>query len=173
MPNASPARCWASRKCCPSVWARATASAGSRALPLRPRHRRKHRSGGSQSDLVHRQAPQGGTGFSRRRHDHGAAVARRGEQARRHPARRPGAGPRRHGDRRQGRPHHRHASPRGGFGPSLNAPLAMGYVETRIRRQRHQARSDGARQGAARRRSRPCRSCPTATSGPRNRRSSS
>ena len=25
----------------------------------------------------------------------------------------------------------------GGFGPSLNAPLAMGYVETRICRRRH------------------------------------
>ena len=46
-------------------------------------------------------------GFSRRRHDHGASVERRGEQARRHSARRPRAGARRHRDRRQDGPHHR------------------------------------------------------------------
>jgi aminomethyltransferase len=37
----------------------------------------------------------------------------------------------------------------GGFGPSLNAPIAMGYVETEVRRRRHRSRSSGPRQSLA------------------------
>ena len=39
----------------------------------------------------------------------------------------------------------------GGFGPSVNGPVAMGYVAVRLRGARHAGQPDGARQGAARR----------------------
>ena len=38
----------------------------------------------------------------------------------------------------------------GGFGPSVGAPIAMGYVEARLRRARNGARSRRARQAAGR-----------------------
>ena len=37
----------------------------------------------------------------------------------------------------------------GGFGPSVNGPIAMGYVENGVRRARHDGAADRARQAAA------------------------
>ena len=51
----------------------------------------------------------------------------------------------------------------GGFGPSVNGPVAMGYVQADLRRARHAGEPDGARQGARAPPSRRCRSCRTAT----------
>ena len=85
-------------------------------------------SGGSQPGLVHRQAPQGGQGFSRRRHDHGRLQRRGNKRVGILPE---GRAPAREGTEiadKTGRIIGKITS--GGFGPSLNAPVAMGYVES-------------------------------------------
>ena len=51
-------------------------------------------------------------------------------QARRHQARRPGAGARWHGDHRSSRAARSARSPPAASGPSVGGPIAMGYVET-------------------------------------------
>ena len=50
----------------------------------------------------------------------------------------------------------------GGFSPSLQRPIAMGYVATPSRRGRHRAEARAARQAVRRARRRRCRSSPTA-----------
>ncbi len=50
----------------------------------------------------------------------------------------------------------------GGFSPSLQRPIAMGYVATPPRRARHGAEARAARQAVRRRASPPCRSFRTA-----------
>ena len=107
------------------------AAAGSRALPLRPRHRREHRSGRSRSRLVHRQAPQDGASDFPAAEKIMAGIAERSDAksasafvptARRRRAKAP---------RSPTRPAASSAAiTSGGFGPSVNAPVAMGYVET-------------------------------------------
>ena len=48
----------------------------------------------------------------------------------------------------------------GGFGPTVNGPVAQGYVDTSLRQSRHAAETDRARQGAGGRSRRPAvRSC--------------
>ena len=54
-----------------------------------------------------------------------------GAQARRHPPRRPRPGARGNADRRIGRATAIGRVTSGGFGPSLEAPIAMGYVDGR------------------------------------------
>ena len=51
----------------------------------------------------------------------------------------------------------------GGFGPSVNAPIAMGYVRRDLAADGHRALPDGARQAASGASSRRCPSSPTAT----------
>ena len=106
------------------------AAPGGRAVPLWPRHRRDHRPGRGQSGLGDRQAPQDGQGFSGRRADHGpsSSTAPRRKRVGLRPE---GRAPAREGAEiadKTGRIIGRVTS--GGFGPSLNAPVAMGYVET-------------------------------------------
>ena len=102
-----------------------------RALPLRPRHRRDDDPGRGRSRLDHRQAPPRGRRLSRRR----AYPARSSPTAppRRRVGIRPdGRAPAREGSAivdAAGNPIGEVTS--GGFGPSLGAPIAMGYVDAR------------------------------------------
>ena len=75
-------------------------------------------------------------------------------QARRHQAGRARAGARGHRDQVGGGETIGKVTS-GGFGPSVNGPVAMGYVETQSRRARHAGRADRARQAARRERRRP------------------
>ena len=76
------------------------AAARSRALPLRPRHRRDHDPGRGRPRLDHRQAAPRGGRLSRRRDRSCASSPRAAAPARRHPPRRPRPGARGHRDRR-------------------------------------------------------------------------
>ncbi len=120
--------------------------------------------------LVDPEAPPRGGRLSRRRAH--PARARRGARAhaRRPPARGPRAGPR--GRRASRRPTAASVGTvtSGGFGPSVNGPIAMGYVGTRL--SPHPART--CTSSCAARRCRPtvapCPSSRTATSADQNRR---
>ena len=89
-----------------------------------------HRSGGSQSHLVHRQAPQGSADFPGADRSWTHLLNGAAQEARRHPARRPCARARRHRDRRQIRPRHRPRHLAAASAPASMRPLAMGYVES-------------------------------------------
>ena len=141
-------------------WRARFAAARSGPLPLRPRHRRDHQPGRSRSRLVDRQAP------PRRRRLH----RRRPRADAKSPT---GASRKRVGIKPEGRAPAREgtvitdASGRqigiitsGGFGPTVNGPVAMGYVETRIRRTRHTAFSSSCATSPCRPRSSPCPSSP-------------
>ena len=125
------------------------AAPGGGALPLRPRHRRddqprsrptspgRSRSGGA-SRAASRAPSASATSWPPARRASASASSRK---AGRRPARAP-----------------RSSSPlgerigvvtSGGFGPSVNGPVAMGYVESDYAGARHVGEPDGARQGAA------------------------
>ena len=111
-------------------WRARFAAPRSRALPLRPRHGRQDRSDQRQSRLVDRQAPQARQGFSGRAKRSWNKLAN-GTPTKRVGIRPDGKAPAREGTDiadKTGRVIGRITS--GGFGPTLNAPVAMGYVES-------------------------------------------
>ena len=120
-----------------------------------------HVAGRGGAHLVDPEAAARGGRLSRRRAHAARDCATGLRAARRHQAGRPRAGARGHRDhaRPTGAPIGKVTS--GGFGPSVNGPIAMGYVERGVRRARHASAADRARQGAAARRSSRCRSCRT------------
>ncbi len=133
-------RCWKTRTCCRSAWAPATAfAAAGRALSLWPRHRHHDHPGRGRAGMVGAEEPPHRRGarrrFPRRGEDPRPFRKRRGAPPRRLAPRGPRAGARRRAAvcgchrRRAGR--HRKVTS-GGFGPSLNAPVAMGYVPARL-----------------------------------------
>ena len=113
------------------------AAARSRALPLRPRHRHDDVAGRGRARLVDPEAAARGGRLSRRR-----ARAARDRRAARAPLRvgiKPdGRAPAREGTEirsAEGAPIGKVTS--GGFGPTVDGPIAMGYVENELRRARH------------------------------------
>ncbi len=94
---------------------------------------------------------------------HAARSARREAQARRHQARRPRAGPRRYCRSPTAKAAPIGIVTSGGFGPTANGPVAMGYVETAFAAAWHGDSADRSRQAHAGAGRRPCRSCPTIT----------
>ena len=131
MPNASPARCWARPKSCPSGLARATVCgwkpgfASTAMTWTRPPIRWKPISLWSIGKRRKKRRD-----FPGRRNDHGQA-ARTARRRKRVGIRPDGRAPAREGTEiadKTGRVIGKITS--GGFGPSLNAPVAMGYVES-------------------------------------------
>ena len=121
------------------------ASASTATTSTRPRARSRPAS------LVDPEAPPHRGRLPRRRAHPGRARQRPQAPPRRHQARGPRARARGHRDpvaagERIG------IVTSGGFGPSVNGPVAMGYVDGRARRARHARQPHGARQAAARRR---------------------
>ena len=106
------------------------AAARGRALPLRPRHRRDDDPGRGRSRLDHRQAAPRRRRLSRRR-DHPAPTRARVRPRRRVGIRPDGRAPGARGRRRSSTPPASEIGrvTSGGFGPSLGAPIAMGYVD--------------------------------------------
>ena len=115
--------------------ARDSPAARSRALPLRPRHRRDHDPDRGRSRLGDRQAaPRARAAFPappsilRQLADGPRA------QARRHPPRRPRPGARAHRDPRRSRRARSARSPAAASARASTAPIAMGYVDAAQRR---------------------------------------
>ena len=125
-----------SRRAADRPWRARQPAAGGRALPLRPRHRHHDDAGRGRAGLVGPEEPpqrrRARRRFSRRRH-HSAAIRQRRAAPPRRPAGRKAA--RRCARARSCSLSDARAEPigavtSGGFGPSINAPVAMGYVPT-------------------------------------------
>ena len=146
MPKVSPARCWANPKCCPSALARATACGWKRDFACMAMTSTT-RINPAEASLL--------WSIGKRRKEAkdfpGGEATMAGGFAKKLVGIRPeGRAPAREGAEiadKTGRIIGKVTS--GGFGPSLNAPIAMGYVDTASRRARHGGGSDGARQAAA------------------------
>ena len=143
--------CWRRRACSPSASARATrcawrrASASTATTSTRPPARSRP---GLAWSIQKRRRERGR--LPRRRAHPGRAGQWTQAQPRRHQARRARAGARRHRDAVAPAASSIGVVTSGGFGPSVNGPIAMGYVAAGSRRGRHARELDGARQGAAR-----------------------
>ena len=165
------ARCCARPDVLPvGLGARDFAAARGRPLPLRPRHRRDDDAGrggarmGDPAGAAPRRRPR--RRLPRRRGDPRPDRPRRHPPPRRPPPRRPRADARGHRARRRRRGGAAvGAITSGGFGPSLDAPLAMGYVPIELAAPGHAAARPVARPGCCLRQWRKCPSSPRATSG--------
>ena len=111
------------------------AAARGRPLPLRPRTRRDDRSRSRRASPGRsRSAGASKAAFPARRASSAALADGPGARARRPAAGGPRAGARRRRDRRRSRRARIGVVTSGGFGPSVGAPIAMGYVASAVRR---------------------------------------